>query len=278
MTIGIIGLGLIGGSLAKALSQTNRVLGYDIQRGVMLRAAEEGAIDGLLKTEELAECELVIIALYPQAAEEFLNAHAADFRKNGIVTDCTGIKSEICRLGFSLAEKHGFVFVGGHPMAGREYSGYEVSDARLFENASMIFVPQKDCPATVTEALEQTFRTAGFGSVIFTTAAEHDRIIAFTSQLAHVVSNAYVRSPASELHTGFSAGSYKDMTRVAYLNEEMWTQLFIRNSECLCDELDGLLRRLEEYRDAIRDSDAARLSALLRDGREKKIQIDGGTD
>lgn len=276
MTIGIIGLGLIGGSLAKALSKTHRILGYDIQNGVIARAIAENSIHAALERPMLSECDICIIALYPEAAENFLKTHASDFRKNAIVTDCTGVKREICRLGESLARENGFIFVGGHPMAGKEYSGYEAADGTLFKDSSMILVTPENCPDGIAETLTDLFAAAGFSTVKFTTAQEHDRIIAFTSQLAHIVSNAYIRSASSEKHMGFSAGSYKDLTRVAYLNEEMWTQLFLSNKDCLLEELDGLIERLGEYSAALHESDAARLSALLRDGREKKIKVDGG--
>lgn len=276
MTIGIIGLGLIGGSLAKALSKSNEILGYDIQSGVIANALKDNAIHAELDLAELSKCDICIIALYPEATKNFLKEHAPSFRKNTIVIDCAGVKSEICRIGQSLAQEHGFIFVGGHPMAGREYSGYEVSSDDLFKDASMVMVLPENCPFEISQTLSKIFTDAGFSTIKFTTAKEHDMIIAFTSQLAHIVSNAYIRSASSEKHMGFSAGSYKDLTRVAYLNEEMWTQLFLSNKECLLDELNGLIFRLGEYSDALRDDDADRLRALLRDGREKKIKVDGG--
>ena len=278
MIIGIIGLGLIGGSLAKALNKKHSVLGCDIRADVIARAIDDNAIEGELKMSELKSCDMCIIALYPQAAEDFLREHSDDFRESCIVCDCIGVKKEICALGAELSRGRGFVFVGGHPMAGREFSGYGASSGELFDGASMLLVPVDERGEELRDTLSEIFCGAGFSSVIFTTADEHDRIIAFTSQLAHIVSSAYIRSPEATEHRGFSAGSYKDMTRVAYLNEEMWTQLFLRNPENLCREIEGLAQRLLQYSEAIRSGSTERLCSLLRDGRERKIIVDGGTE
>ena len=152
-------------------------------------------------------------------------------------------------------------------MAGREFSGFEYSLDDLFDNASFIMTPTENTPQEEINLIEDLARSIHFKKVVKTTPEEHDRIIAFTSQLAHVVSNAYIKSPTHRQQLGFSAGSFQDLTRVAKLNEDMWTPLFIMNKEPLCFEIDYIMARLAEYRDAIANEDHDRLRQLLRDGR-----------
>ena len=252
MEIGIVGLGLIGGSLAKAISQNtdNTVYGFDISKPVVHKAMLVDAIEQPLTDELLSQCDIVIVALYPQ------------------------VKRMVCEQLIPLAEEKGFLFVGGHPMAGREHSGFTYAKKSLFNNASMIFTPTKG-PIESMEKLKKLFTSIGFTNIEIATPEEHDRKIAFTSQLAHVVSNAYIKSPTAQEHMGFSAGSYKDLTRVAKLNEDMWTELFLENPDNLADEIDTLIKNLQEYSWAIRENDSETLRQLLKDGREKKAIIDG---
>lgn len=275
MTIGIVGLGLIGGSIAKAIKEntTHTVLGMDIEASVVYKAKLIKAIDGELTAEKLATCDLVIIALYLEATIAFLTQNAALFKKGGIVIDCCGVKREVCSVAESTARDNGFTFVGGHPMAGIEFSGFEYSKKNLFEKASMIVTPFEGTPITVVENLKKLFLAIGFNNFQITTPDEHDKMIAFTSQLAHVVSSAYVKNPAALHHKGFSAGSYKDMTRVAKLNEKMWTELFMANRENLVLEIDSLVERLIQYSTAIKKGDAEGLSGMLRDGSDIKKML-----
>ena len=276
MEIGIVGLGLIGGSLAKAISQNtdHTVYGTDISEQVVRKAVLVDAIEQPLTDELLPQCDIVIVALYPQATIDYVKEHAHLFRKESIVVDCGGIKKLVCDTLIPLAEDHGFLFVGGHPMAGLEHSGFTYAKKSLFNNASMIFTPTKG-PIESMEKLKELFTSIGFTNIEISTAEEHDRKIAFTSQLAHVVSNAYIKSPTALEHSGFSAGSYKDLTRVAKLNEVMWTELFLENADNLAAEIDTLIGNLQQYSTAIRERDAKTLCALLKDGREKKALIDG---
>ena len=276
MEIGIVGLGLIGGSLAKAISQNtdHTVYGTDLSEQVVRKAVLVDAIEQPLTDELLPQCDIVIVALYPQATIDYVKEHAHLFRKESIVVDCGGIKKLICDTLIPLAEDHGFLFVGGHPMAGLEHSGFTYAKKSLFNNASMIFTPTKG-PIESMEKLKELFTSIGFTNIEISTAEEHDRKIAFTSQLAHVVSNAYIKSPTALEHSGFSAGSYKDLTRVAKLNEVMWTELFLENADNLVAEIDTLIGNLQQYSTAIRERDAKTLCALLKDGREKKALIDG---
>ena len=275
MEIGIVGLGLIGGSLAKAISQNtdHTVYGTDLSEQVVRKAVLVDAIEQPLTDELLPQCDIVIVALYPQATIDYVKEHAHLFRKESIVVDCGGIKKLVCDTLIPLAEDHGFLFVGGHPMAGLEHSGFTYAKKSLFNNASMIFTPTKG-PIESMEKLKELFTSIGFTNIEISTAEEHDRKIAFTSQLAHVVSNAYIKSPTALEHSGFSAGSYKDLTRVAKLNEVMWTELFLENADNLAAEIDTLIGNLQQYSTAIRERDAETLCALLKDGREKKALID----
>jgi prephenate dehydrogenase len=274
--IGVIGLGLIGGSMAKALNQStdNAVYGFDTNPEVVQRAKLVNAIEEELTPEMIPLCDLVIIALYPEATREVLTKYAGAFKKDAIVMDTCGVKGTICPVGESLAKENGFYFIGGHPMAGLEHSGFEYARKALFSNASMILVPPTGTPIAVVDRLKKLMVSIGFTNVQITTPEEHDRMIAFTSQLAHVVSSAYIKSPTAANHDGFSAGSYKDLTRVAKLNEGMWTELFLENPDNLADEIDAIIKNLQDYSDAIRGGDAETLCKLLREGRLRKEEID----
>ncbi len=268
MKIAVAGLGLIGGSLAKAFRALPdaQVLGYDIDNTTIMRAKLVDAMDGIMNENNITECDYIFIALYPKATQDFLQKFAPHIGKNTVVVDCAGTKRAVCEKGFSLAKKYGFCFIGGHPMAGTQFSGFKYSRASLFDKASMILVPAKDEKLEVLQALKELLVKVGFKSVTITNAAEHDRIIAYTSQLAHVVSNAYVKSPNARVHKGFSAGSYRDLTRVAKLNSSMWAELFLDNSENIASEIDGIIAELEKYSRAIKENDRETLTALLNEG------------
>lgn len=276
MKVGICGLGLIGGSMAKCYKLAGHtVLGFDINTATLGFASLSGIIDGELSEKNLPECELVLVALYPEATIEYMKKIAPLLSQNTLLMDLCGVKEQICACGFELAKKHGFSFVGGHPMAGKQFSGIKYAKENLFHGAPMVIVPHMFDDIAYLDRIKQLLAPAGFGKISVTTAKRHDEMIAFTSQLAHVVSNAYVKSPTAEHHKGFSAGSYKDMTRVAWLNEHMWSELFLENKEPLLFEIDSIVRSLLEYRDAIENNDAEKLTALLRDGRIAKEKIDG---
>ena len=277
MTVGIIGLGLIGGSMAKAYKKNSdcTVLAADRDHTIVEYARLQGAVDSELTPEAIPSCDLILIALYPQAAIEYLKDIAHRIAKDALVIDLCGTKRTVCETGFALAKEHGFTFVGGHPMAGLQYSGFKHARENLFHGASMVLVPPTFDDIFLLDRVKRALAPAGFGRMTVTTADQHDEMIAFTSQLAHVVSNAYVKSPTARSHKGFSAGSYKDLTRVARLNEEMWSELFVENKEHLVSELDTLIASLTAYRDAIRDGDVDTTRSLLKDGREAKESIDG---
>ncbi|MBO2526834.1 MAG: prephenate dehydrogenase/arogenate dehydrogenase family protein [Clostridiales bacterium] len=274
MTVGIVGLGLIGGSMAKAYKQAgHRVLAMDRDPSVTAFAQMAGAADGELTMENLPSCELLLLAVYPAAAVRYLEENAPYLSKTAAVIDCCGIKREVCRAGFRLAEQRGFLFVGGHPMAGTHFSGFKYSRATLFQGAPMVLVPPVLDDMQMIDRVRKLLEAPKFGSFSVTTAEKHDEMIAFTSQLAHVVSNAYIKSPTAGLHKGFSAGSYKDLTRVAWLNAPMWTELFLDNRDCLIQEINGLTAELQKYRDALEAGDRDSLCALLEEGKRRKEEV-----
>ena len=276
MTVGICGLGLIGASMAKAYKESEHtVLGYDIDISTQGYALLDNIIDGELTDDTVKNCDLIFVALYPQATIEYLYNIAPIISKNTVVIDLCGTKQNICSHGFALAEKYGFTFVGGHPMAGKQFSGIKYSKANLFKGAPMVLVPPIFDDIEFLDNIKSLLLPAGFGKLSITTAEEHDKMIAFTSQLAHVVSNAYVKSPTAQSHKGFSAGSYKDLTRVAWLNENMWTELFIENKTALLFELDNIINSLAEYRTAIENGDPDTLRKILKEGRLAKERVDG---
>ena len=275
MTVGIAGLGLIGGSFAKAYKAAgHRVLGYDRDRSVEQFAELSAVLDGPLTDEAVRSCDLVIIALYPDATIGYLKEKSA-LLKGKLVVDCCGTKRKVCKAGFFEAEKNGFTFVGGHPMAGTHFSGFKYSDAGMFRGAPFVMVPPVFDDIELLDRVKTALEPAGFGSFSVTGPEEHDRMIAFTSQMAHVISGAFIKSPTAASHKGFSAGSYRDMTRVAWLNPEMWAELFLENSENLLFELDTFISELEKYRDTLKNGDRERLVALLEEGKRRKEEVDG---
>ena len=272
MIITAVGLGLIGGSLCKAIKKhTNHtVYGIDINKETIDMALSQRAIDE--ETTDLSLADITIISLYPTTAIDYITANAEKFKEGSIVIDTCGVKKAIVDSVTPILEKHGVTFIGGHPMAGREFSGFEYSTDNLFEEASFIVTPSEAVPQAKLNLIEDFVYSIHFKKVVFATPEEHDQIIAFTSQLAHVVSNAFIKSPTHQKQLGFSAGSFQDLTRVAKLNEDMWTPLFMLNKEPLCFEIDYIIDRLKEYRDALENEDSDRLKELLREGRILKEQ------
>ncbi|MGI6031638.1 MAG: prephenate dehydrogenase [Eubacteriales bacterium] len=273
--IGIAGLGLIGGSMAKAIRRSTacQVVGFDLSLPVLQNALRDNAIHRIGTEDSMKQLDVLLLALYPQAILDFTRQHMPQLKPGTIVVDLCGIKEYVCSPLDELARQYGCIYIGGHPMAGREFSGYAYSLPSLFEGGSMILTPMESSTPQAVEEMTQLFYQLGFARVVTTTPQNHDRMIAFTSQLAHVVSSAYIKSPEAALHQGYSAGSYKDLTRVARLNEDMWTDLFLKNSGPLTHELDGLIQRLTQYRNAIAGQDAETLRQLLREGRERKEAI-----
>ena len=277
MTVGIVGLGLIGGSMAKSAKDRtgHTVYGIDKEPETMTLARMSGAIDGPLNEHNLPWCDLILLAIRPADAVAWVNENARMISAKAIVVDLCGVKRNVCAAIAPIARKCGFTYVGGHPMAGRERSGFTASTENLFVDAYMILTPDERTDASHLETLKNFFTDLGFAGLTFSNPDEHDRIVSYTSQLAHIVSSAYVKSPEAQKRRGFSAGSFRDMTRVARLDENMWTELFLDNADYLGAELDILIEHLQEYAKALKEKDADALRALLKDGREKKAAVGG---
>ena len=276
MTVGVVGLGLIGGSMVKAYAAAGeRVLAWNRNRSMLEFAMLSGEVDGELTKESVPVCDLILICLYPDASVAWLEEMAGCINPHTLVMDCCGTKEKICEAAFPLARAHGFAFVGGHPMAGTRCSGYRSAEVNLYREQPMVIVPPRYDDIFLLDRVKELLKPAGFSHISVTTAEKHDQMIAFTSQMAHVVSSAYVKSPTALSRRGFSGGSYRDMTRVAWLNAPMWTELFLDNRDNLLEELDGLIGSLTEYRDALRDRDAGSLERLLADGKRRKEEVDG---
>lgn len=267
MKIVTVGLGLIGGSLCKAIKKhtDHLVGGIDIDRRTVKMALSQNAID--YEAKDVSEADVSIISLFPPTIISYIKENADLFKEGSIVIDTGGIKKKIVDEVTDILAERGVTFIGVHPMAGREFSGFEYSLDNLFDNASFIMTPTEKTPEKEQNLIEDLARSIHFKKVVKASPEEHDRIIAFTSQLAHVVSNGYIKSPTHAEQLGFSAGSFQDLTRVAKLNEDMWTPLFIMNKDPLCFEIDHIIEKLKEYRDAISAEDSTRLRELLREGR-----------
>ena len=276
MTVGILGLGLIGGSLARAYAKAGHTV-YACERDKsMLEFAQlAGVIHEELDDNTVGKCDLILLAIFADGSATWLESHAPLISKTTLVIDCCGIKETICARCFPLARKYGFTFVGGHPMAGSHNSGFKYSRSNLFQGAPMVLVPPRFDDPQLLSRVQEALEPCHFGSFSITTAAVHDEMIAFTSQMPHILSNAFIKSPTATQHKGFSAGSYKDLTRVAWLNPQMWAELFLSNRDNVLKELDYYITSLQQYRDAVADNNEEELIRLLDEGRRRKEEVDG---
>lgn len=276
MKVGIVGLGLIGGSFAWAYhNDGHQVLAFNRTRSVLDFAMLSGAVDGELTEENAGDCDLILVTLYPQAAIDYIDKMGHHFGKKPLVMDCCGTKRVVCSACFPIAERDGFTYIGAHPMAGTHNSGFKYAKGTMYKGAPMVIVPPRFDDIELLGRVKELLSPAGFGRISVTTAEKHDQMIAFTSQMAHVVSNAYIKSPTAKIHKGFSAGSYKDLTRVAWLNAPMWAELFMENKDFLLHELELFINSLTQYRDAMVNDDMPELIRLLDEGRRLKEEVDG---
>ena len=276
MKVGILGLGLIGGSLARAYAMDGHaVYAAEKDESMLSFAMLAGAVDGRLDESTIPVCDLILLAIYPGGSAGWLEENAPYISKHALVIDCCGIKREVCARCFPLAEKYGFTFVGGHPMAGSQFSGFKYSRANLFEGQPMVLVPPVFDDITLLDRIKEALKPCRFGRFSVTTAEKHDKMIAFTSQMPHILSNAFIKSPTALEHTGFSAGSYRDLTRVAWLNPQMWAELFLENKDFVLEELGFYIQSLSAYREAIADGHMDSLIALLEEGKRRKEEVDG---
>lgn len=275
-TVGIAGLGLIGGSLALALQRLGGIAvhGYDLDGDTLEAAVHAGAITRA--NEGLGECDLVVVALYPGAAVHFVGEHIAELRPGTVVADFCGIKRFPCAVLEPLCRARGLYYLGAHPMAGKEISGFAAADANLFRGASLILTPTEETDPAALAAFQELCREVGFGRLVRSTPEGHDRIIAYTSQLAHILSSAYIQNPLSSDFSGFTGGSFQDLTRVARMNGEMWAELFERNRDMLIEQIDELTLKLGEYRQALENEDSRALWALMEQGTAIKNRLLAG--
>lgn len=264
MKIAVVGMGIIGGSFCKALKKytDHYVIGINRTKSTLEKAYADKSIDEIGDEKSLEKADVIILALYPEAAVEFIENNGRYINKNAVVTDSAGIKSEICPKLVALSEKYGFTFVGSHPMAGKETNGYESSDSDLYAGASYIIVPCNADEKSV-KLLSDLALEIKFGMIKISTPEEHDRMIAFTSQLPHILACAYVMSPCCPNHKGFSAGSYKDVSRVANINAKLWSELFLENREPLISELEMLRDNILAITDAVKANDKEKIELLL---------------
>lgn len=276
MKVGILGLGLIGGSLARAYAKNGHTVYVADLNGSMVEFAQvAGVVHGILNEDTLPCCDLILPAIFTGGCIKWLTENAKYISKDALVIDCCGVKEDICRCGFALANEYGFTFIGGHPMAGTHNSGFKYSRSNMFQGVPMVLVPPRFDDPMLLERAKEALSPCNFGSFSVTTAQEHDRMIAFTSQMAHIVSNAYIKSPTAKAHKGFSAGSYKDLTRVAWLNPQMWAELFLSNKDNVLFELNSFIASLSEYKEALEAEDEQMLIRILDEGRKRKEEVDG---
>lgn len=276
MIVGILGLGLIGGSLARAYAKCGHtVYAYDKDSNILEFAKLSGAVHHELSPATVIQCDLILLSVFSNAAAQWLEENGSKIANTTLVIDCCGIKEEVCKRCFPIAEKCGFTFVGGHPMAGSHNSGFKYSRSNLFQGAPMVLVPPRFDDPVLLQQVKEALAPCGFKSFSVTTAQAHDKMIAFTSQMPHILSNAFIKSPTALSHKGFSAGSYKDLTRVAWLNPHMWAELFLANRNNVLEELDYYLSSLQSYREAIAACDQERLIKLLDEGKKRKEEVDG---
>ena len=276
MNVGILGLGLIGGSLARAYAKEgHNVYAWDNDASILGFAQLSGAAHGTLNAQTIPACDLILLAIYADGCVRWLEENAKLISTSALVIDCCGIKATVCQKCFPIAKKYAFTFIGGHPMAGSHNSGFKYSRSNLFQGAPMVLVPPRYDDPELLQWAESMLAPCRFGSFSVTTAEDHDRMIAFTSQMPHIISNGYIKSPTALKHKGFSAGSYKDLTRVAWLNPQMWAELFLSNKENVLFELDTFIASLEKYKKALLEENESELIALLDEGRKLKQEVDG---
>ncbi|WP_297030777.1 prephenate dehydrogenase [uncultured Eubacterium sp.] len=274
MKVLICGLGLIGASLAKTLKKntTHTVLGWNRTPSVTEKALRDGVIDRTGDIDELmSDADITFVNFYPDAIVPFILEHKNSFKNDSIVTDSCGIKTKICKE--LEHEKLNFYYVGAHPMAGREVGGYDNSQDTLFDKASFIVTPYENTPRNKVDALVGLAQDMKFARTVVTTPEHHDEMIAFTSQIAHVLACSYVLSPLAPMHPGYSAGSYRDVSRVARINAEMWSDLFIDNKDALVREVDDLVSNLMKFKYNIINEDRQALCDLMNKANSIKEEI-----
>ena len=271
MKILVAGMGLIGGSICKAVHAytDHSVYGWNRSQKTLQKALAEHAIDGIVQ-DDCSHFDLIIVCLYPDLVREWVKKYIKTISAGTIIIDVSGVKTDLPEEMTKLCAEYQVSYLSTHPMAGKEHAGFDVSDEGLFQGANFIITPLENTPKHVIAEVKNFAHQIGFRRFVITTPEMHDRMIAYTSQLAHVVSSAYVQSPVLELESGFSGGSFHDMTRIATMNEDMWTGLFMENKASLMQEIDILIANLQKYKTALSENDEKAVYDLIQDGRFKK--------
>ena len=252
MNVAIIGLGIIGGSYAKGLSKAGyNVYGVDKDLKTIEYAKSEGfIIDGSLNASDyLPYVDLVVIGLYPDDVITFIENNLQYFKKGQVVTDVCGVKTCICKEATRLLEDS--YFVGSHPMAGREKVGVKYSDEKIFAGTNFLMCPIEETNEIAISVVDQMAKDLGFGRIHHITPEFHDEMIAYTSQLTHAIAVSLVNSNSNEDVVKFIGDSYRDLTRIAMINENLWSELFIDNKESLTNQIDNFINELEMLKTAI---------------------------
>lgn len=278
--IAIVGLGVVGGSFAKALRkhpvEGERILAIDPDEETLKKALEEGVIDeGETSNQRiLQQADIVIIGLYPLALKEFIKVHRDDFKEGAILTDVAGVKGVLVeQLMEEIPEQVDFIY--GHPMAGRENRGYAYADAEVFEGANYLLTPTEKNKKENLERLEKLITRIGFKRVTLVNPKKHDEMIAFTSQLCHVIAVSLINSDDPERGTvKFIGDSYRDLTRIAKINESLWSELFIENKVELLDAIEGFEKQFQTMKKAIQEEDSEQMESMFRESTKRRIQLE----
>ncbi|MBQ4110538.1 MAG: prephenate dehydrogenase [Clostridia bacterium] len=272
-TVGIVGFGLIGGSMGAALKKNSdiKIIAIDKDESVVDYAVKNGMADegSVNPSEALPKCDVVFIALYPELTKTFIKENKDVFKKGSVVSDLCGIKSEIVSFVNSLGDVN-FRFVGAHPMAGKEINGVTAADDVLYQGASLLITPDEKTDRNAVEIIRRLGEIAGFGRIVEASPKRHDEIITYTSQLPHVMSVAYVLQNTFDKCDGFYAGSFEDMARVAKINENLWSELFALNRDTLNKQIDEYVSALLTLKEQIGRGDYEILKETLKKSRELK--------
>lgn len=277
LTFAIVGLGLIGGSYAKALRniKVRKILGMDISHGIARACLNANMIDEVIEADgsNLKEADVIICSVYPEAIVGFVRQNVQNFAEGMLMTDATGVKGTMPHDIQALLPES-CEFISGHPMAGRQGSGLGMSDAAIFNNSNYIIVPtEKNTPEAV-HWLEEFAKALGCARSVKVSTEDHDKIIAYTSDLPHITAVALVNSASYNENTQyFIAGGFRDATRVADINPDLWSDLFLSNRANVIAEIENYQKQLERWKKAIEDNDREALKEIMREAGPRRRQL-----
>lgn len=261
MKIGIVGLGLMGGSYAMGLSKKHEVYGVDTNLDSLDFAIKKGFISGVLSKEKISKMDVLILAIYPQAILNYLKENHSYLRKHQIITDICGVKSSFVEEATNLAMPA--IYCSTHPMAGKEKIGIEYANPDIFQGANYLITPLMDTPLETIQCLSEIGRDLGFGKISVVDIHKHDHMIGFTSQLTHAIAVSLVNSDSATDTVDFIGDSYRDLTRIAMINEVLWSELFIENKAELLRHIDAFEGCLDELKQALKKEDKNKLAELF---------------